>query len=111
MKCSTFTHRPQPDFSSISQLNANSEKHQKVFHCRVVSAKPVVLCDEEVEQALLDIIAERLGVEGPKVHVGGLDQMHWSKAGKATVLVHLPGAGIPPLTVSVIEAGGGVVLG
>ena len=69
-----------------------------------------MLCDGEVEQALLDTIAERLGVERTKVHVGGLDQLHWSKAGKATVLVHLPGAGIPPLTVSAIVAGGGVVL-
>ncbi len=70
----------------------------------------LVLCDEEVEQALLDIIADRLGVEGLNVHTAGMDQVHWSKAGKATVLVHLPGAGFPPLTVSVIEAGGGVVL-
>ena len=70
----------------------------------------LVLCDGEVEQALLDIIAERLGVERTRVHVGGLDQLHWSKAGKATVLVHLPGTGIPPVTVSAIVAGGGVVL-
>ncbi len=60
----------------------------------------LVLCEEEVEQALLDIIAERLGVEGLKVHTAGLDQVHWPKAGKATVLVHLPGAGIPALTVT-----------
>ena len=70
----------------------------------------LVLCEDEVDQALLDIIAERLGVEGLKVHTAGLDQVHWAKAGKATVLVHLPGVGIPPLTVAVIEAGGGVVL-
>ena len=70
----------------------------------------LVLREDEVEQALLDIIAERLGVEGLKVHTAGLDQVPWSKAGRATVLVHLPGAGIPPLTVSAIEAGGGVVL-
>jgi hypothetical protein len=70
----------------------------------------LVLRQDEVEQDLLNIIAERLGVEGAKVHVGGLDQLHWSKAGKATVLVHLPGAGIPPFTVSAITAGGGVVL-
>ena len=28
--------------SARSQLNVNSEKHQKVLHCRVVSAKPVL---------------------------------------------------------------------
>jgi hypothetical protein len=70
----------------------------------------LVLCEEEVEQGLLGIIAEHLGVECGRVHVGGLDQLHWSKAGKATVLVHLPGTGIPPVTGSAIVAGGGVVL-
>ena len=55
-------------------------------------------------------IAERLGTVGEMVHVAGLDQVHWATAGKATVVVHLPGVGIPPLTVAVVEAGGGVVL-
>ena len=44
------------------------------------------------------------------MHAGDLEQLHWAVAGKATVLVHLPAAGIPPLTVAVVEAGGGVVL-
>jgi hypothetical protein len=70
----------------------------------------LVISDEAVGLDLLEIIAERLGVDRAKVHVGDLDQLHWSKAGKATVLVHLPAGGIPPLTVSTIEAGGGVVL-
>ena len=65
----------------------------------------LVLCEGEAKQDLLDIIAERLGVEHGRVHVGGQDRVHWSKAGKATVLVHLPGAGIPPVTGSAIVAG------
>ena len=64
----------------------------------------------EIEQELLDLIAVRLGTAGEKVHTGGLEQLHWATAGKATVLVHLPAAGIPPITVAVVEAGGGVVL-
>ena len=52
----------------------------------------------------------RLGTAGEKVHTGGLEQLHWATAGKATVLVYLPAVGIPPTTVAVVEAGGGVVL-
>ncbi len=66
----------------------------------------LVLSEGEVEQELLDLIATRLGTLGERVHTGGLDQLHWAVAGKATVLVHLPAAGIPPLTVAVVEAGG-----
>ncbi len=50
-----------------------------------------MLCEGEIEENLLCIIAERLGVERARVHAGGLEQLHWSKAGRATVLVHLPG--------------------
>ena len=70
----------------------------------------LVLSDDEVEQAVLDLIIERLGTTGEMVHVAGVDQVHWATAGKATVVVHLPGVGIPPLTLAVVEAGGGVVL-
>ena len=70
----------------------------------------LVLSEDEIEQELLHLIAERLGTGGEKVHVGGLEQLHWATAGKATVLVHLPGGGIPPITAAVVEAGGGVVL-
>ena len=66
----------------------------------------LVLSDDEVEQAVLDLIIERLGTTGEMVHVAGVDQVHWATAGKATVVVHLPGVGIPPLTVAVVEAGG-----
>ena len=69
-----------------------------------------MLCEGEVEENLLDIIAERLGAERARVHVGGLEQLHWSRAGRAAVLVHLPGAGVPPVTCSAIAAGEGVVL-
>ena len=70
----------------------------------------LVLSDGESDQDCLNLIAETLGTTGEKVHTGGLEQLHWATAGKATVLVYLPVVGIPPITVAVVEAGGGVVL-
>ena len=70
----------------------------------------LVLSDGEFDQDCLNLIAETLGTTGEKVHTGGLEQLHWATAGKATVLVYLPVVGIPPITVAVVEAGGGVVL-
>ena len=74
------------------------------------STEELVLSEGEIEQELLDLIAARLGTVGEKVHTGGLEQLQWATAGKATVLVYLPVVGIPPITVGVVEAGGGVVL-
>ena len=70
----------------------------------------LVLIDGVFDQDCLNLIAERLGTTGEKVHTGGLEQLHWATARKATVLVYLPVDGIPPTTVAVVEAGGGVVL-
>ena len=67
----------------------------------------LVVGEGEVEQELLDVIAQRLGTDVGRVHVGGPEQLYWAEAGKASVLVHLPAVGIPPLTVKVVEAGGG----
>ena len=66
----------------------------------------LVVGEGEVEQELLDVVAQRLGTDVGRVHVGGPEQLYWAEAGKATVLVHLPAVGIPPLTVKVVEAGG-----
>ena len=71
----------------------------------------LLIVDEgEVGADLVEIIKERLEAGDGLVQVAGQEAVQWPVAGKAAVLVHLPGAGVPPTTVRVIEAGGGVVL-
>ena len=65
-----------------------------------------MISEDPVEQELLDLIANRLSTASHKVHAGNLGHLHWAVAWKATVLVHLPGLCIPPLTAAVVEAGG-----
>ncbi len=66
--------------------------------------------NEDIEEHLLQVIADRLGVSRGVVVTCGEAGLVWHEGGHATVLVHLPSAGVPPLTVEVIEAGGGAVL-
>ncbi len=61
---------------------------------------------EEVKGALLDV----LGVGEDRAVTCGAESLRWQVAGGATVLVHLPGQGVPPSTTAVVAAGQGVVL-
>ena len=71
----------------------------------------VLIVDEgEVDDDVVEVIKARLEVGDGLVQVAGHEALEWPVAGKAAVLVHLPGAGVPPTTARLLEVGGGVVL-
>ncbi len=70
----------------------------------------MVLSDEVIPADLVALIIERLGAQDSEVQIGTQENLFWAKAGKASVLVHLPGPEIPPFTCEVVREAGGVIL-
>ena len=64
----------------------------------------ILIVDEgEVGDDLVEVIKERLESGEGLVQVAGHEALQCPVAGKAAVLVYLPGAGVPPATVQVLE--------